>query len=127
MLTQIMNPRAAAVCGRAQADLMGDDDKPPTDGAVSQARATFRNKEGGGNGSGPDPVSQAGVRPQLLLRGNMDRKQSGFAELGLPHGEDPLGEINIRAVQTDRFPHSHARHGQQPEQGRMAGGAKIIG
>src|SRR5438093_369059 len=107
-----MNTRAAAVGGCAQTDSMGHDDEPPADGAIGQSRPTFGNKKARRVGAGADPVSYTCIRPELLSRGEVDRNQSRLVEFGLTHGEDPLAQVDIVAVQTDRLTHPHSRDGQ---------------
>jgi hypothetical protein len=53
-----------------------------------------------------EPVAALGIAMKRLGDRGVQRDQSGVAELGLPEGEQPLGEVgevDVVAVQCDRF------------------------
>ena len=96
-----METWAAAVRGSAQTDSVGHDDEPAAYGEIVQSSTAFGNKETRGVGVGAEPVSSTSVGPKFVSGGEVDGNQSGLAEFGLTHGDEPLVKVDIMAVQSD--------------------------
>ena len=69
-------------------------------------------------GTGKTASAMPRVVAQRRQRRRVDRDQAILAELGLPDVQDTVGEVDIGAIEAERFAGPQARAGQQSDQRR---------
>ena len=90
---------------------------------VAQPGPGQRDEEGRRAGLGAELVPALCVGPERRDGAVVQRKFAGLAEFGVTHDQDPVGEVDVVAVQSQRLTDAHPGHPQQPDQrreGRLA-------
>ena len=111
-----MDPRTASLRCVLQARVGQELMEGGVDAGVGEPGAPGRDEEARHSRAGAQLVPLGVIARQRLDRGVMAHELPGAPELRAPHGEHPLGPVDVVAVEAHRLPDAHARDREQADQ-----------